>query len=193
MTMSLPVARTFDEIFLFMELRPCVCGETRFEDRTSATVTVAGAPAERFTGRCAGCGRPRQFTFRLPDSAPTVSPEVRYGPDGLPSSLLDAGEWLGVSELYELGAREELDELDPGDEARVTRAYYLLTSARAALDEVVKFLPDGADAVPEGAFWSQPGRLVYEATPDRFTRERLSTDRAELRDRIANTVERYLR
>jgi len=35
-----------------------------------------------------------------------------------------------------------------------------------------------ADAVPEGAFWSQRGRQQYESRPDRFRRGRLLEERA---------------
>jgi hypothetical protein len=73
----------------------------------------------------------------------------------------------------------------------VIRTYYLLSSAVAATDEVLKFLPEGAPAVPETAFWSQAGRLVYESSPDRFTREGLVAGRDVSARRLAEFEERY--
>ncbi|GAA4215178.1 hypothetical protein [Actinocatenispora rupis] len=188
--MSLPYARTFDEIYLYLDLRPCVCGETQLDERVSTSVVVDGEPAERISGQCASCGRPRQFTFRMPPGPPEVSFEISYGGDE-PSRLLDPGEWLGVSELYGVAADEQTRDLDPADDEAVTRAYYLLASSLAAVDEVLKFLPAGAAEVPEGAFWSQAGRMVYETSAERFERDRLTAERAEIADRVAEFEQRY--
>jgi len=54
---SLPYARTFDEAYLYISLRPCACGETEFEDRCAQSVAAAGVTGERISGRCARCGR----------------------------------------------------------------------------------------------------------------------------------------
>lgn len=189
--MALPYARTFDEIHLYLDLRPCICGETQFEDRSSTSVTVDGTRAERISGHCAGCGRRRQFTFEMPPGTPEISFDIRYGKGDEPSRLLDAGEWLGVSELYAVAAEEQLRELDPNDDDQVTRTYYLLSSASAAIDEVIKFLPDNAAEIPEGAFWSQAGRLVFETSPERFGRDRLVEERDDIRARVADYERRY--
>lgn len=189
--MALPYARTFDEIHLYLDLRPCICGETQFDDRTSTSVKVDGTAAERISGHCAGCGRQRQFTFEMPPGTPEISFDIRYGKGDAPSRLLDPGEWLGVSELYTVAAEEQLRELDPNDDDQITRTYYLLSSAAAAVDEVIKFLPDGSDEVPEGAFWSQAGRLVFETSPERFGRDRLLEERNDIRARVADYERRY--
>jgi len=189
--MSLPYARTFDEIYLYLDLRPCICGETQLDDRVSSSITVDGVPAERISGRCANCGRSRQFTFQMPPGPPEISFDIAYGRGDEPSRLLDPGEWLGVSELYAVAADEQIGELDPTDDEAVTRAYYLLSSSRAALDEVLKFLPPGGDEVPEGAFWSQAGRLVYETASDRFTRASLESEFDHVRSRITDFEQTY--
>lgn len=190
--MALPYARGYDEIYLYMGLRPCVCGETEFDDRVSTTVTLDDQPAERFSGHCGGCGRFRQFTFAMPAELPDLSFDVRYGGDE-PSRLLDPGEWLGVAELYTSSARLELGD-PPGEltgDDEITRVYYLLTSTVAALDEVLKFVPEGAGAVPEGSFWSQAGRLVYEMMPDRFGRDGLTRAREQAQARVDEFEEKY--
>ena len=56
---------------------------------------------------------------------------------------------------------------------------------------MLNFLPEGADAVPESAFWSQAGRLVYESSPDRFSRDALVAERDERAGRLAEFEDRY--
>lgn len=182
--MWLPRARTFDEAYLYMDLRPCPCGESDF-DKTSTTVLDGPEPAVAFSGACAGCGRQRRFSFQVPDAVPELGAGVRFG-DDQPSRLLDAGEWLGVAELFESNARELADDAGPGpvDEDELS---YLVEAALAAYDEVVKFLPAGDgpdDEVPEGAFWSQPGRAILELRPGRFTRSALLAERDDRRQEL---------
>src|SRR5690348_7853350 len=83
-----------------MDLHPCGCGRAEF-DRSSAVVALPGGEmGRRYAGRCAGCGGEREFEFRLPAMPPEAAPgEVRFGA-GEPSELLDAGEWLWVSDSY---------------------------------------------------------------------------------------------
>lgn len=190
--MPVPYARTYDEAYLFMDLRPCPCGESEFE-RSSTSTPGDDGPVVRFTGTCPNCGRHREFSFRMPVELPELDFEVNYGPAAEPSQLLDAGEWLGVAELYEAVARERLGNVDDRDldDDEITRTYYLLSSAVAATDEVLKFLPDEAPAVPETAFWSQAGRLVYESSPDRFTRTGLTTERTDRATRLTDFEDRY--
>ena len=189
--MSFPYARTYDEVNLYMSLRPCVCGETEFEEQTSERIRLGALQAERFDCYCLGCARLREFTFQMSDRPREVSFEVRFGPDDEPSRLIDAGEWLAVSQLYGAAATGVLDEggIESADE--LAAVYYTLTSAIAALDEVVKFIPDDVDVVPEGAFWTPGGRAVWEADRSPFTRESLAAGRERLVDRLAEFERRY--
>jgi hypothetical protein len=193
--MSYPYARTFDEAYLYMELRPCVCGESEF-DKTTATVVEDGVPVERYSGHCPNCGRARQFTFRMPEESPRISFDMVYGWGDEPSRLLDPGEWLGVGDFFAANARAELGsgdglDADGADEERLTRIFYQLSAAIAATGEAVKFLPPGADRVPEEAFRSQPGRLRFELSPERFQRARLEAELADRKRLLADFEERY--
>src|SRR5213083_2466686 len=152
--MSYPYARTFDEAYLYMELRPCVCGETEF-DRESVSSVVDGVPVERYSGQCPTCGRRRQFTFRFPTEPQKITFDMHYGWGSEPSRLLDPGEWLGVADVFEANARAELGSGDITGDDQLTAIFYLLSSAAAATEEVLKFLPAGADRIPEDAFRSQ--------------------------------------
>jgi hypothetical protein len=176
--MSYPYARSYDEAYLYMELRPCVCGEAEF-DKTTMSSFEDGAPVSRYSGHCPNCGRTRQFTFRMPDGPPQISFGMQYGWDDEPSKLIDPGEWLGVADLFEANARAELNSGDIVGDDQLTAIFYLLSAALAATEEVAKFLPADADRVPEEAFRSQPGRMRFELTPDRFTRAELERTRAD--------------
>jgi len=188
----LPYARTYNEVYLYLDLRPCVCGDTDLDERVISDVVVDGRPAERLSGHCSSCGRSRQLTFEMPDGPPPdLSFAVRYGYGEEPSRLIDCGEWIGAAELYGMAA-DELERLaDPADDTALTRRYYLLTSALACLDEVIKFLPDGAVVVPETAFWSDAGREVHTRVPERFTRHRLTAERETLHAKVADFERAY--
>jgi hypothetical protein len=180
------LARTNAEEHLYMQLHPCPsCGAAGFT-APSAVVLVEGVLASRFAGPCPGCGQAREFVFRLPDEILLPDPDrVRFGRDGEPSELIDAGEWLWVADQIARAVPADLSGLDEPDR---TRARTDLSAAVAAMDEVLKFLPEGADAVPELACWTERGRLLYEAEPARFRRSRLAARRAsylDLRDRSA--------
>jgi hypothetical protein len=170
--MPFAVARTRDEAHLYLDLHPCdECGSV---DTTwhNAVAVADGEPANRYAGTCSRCGRAREFWFGLPERE--VVPEAYPtfgGPE--PSELLDAGQWRWVADL----AGGDVPEDDP-EEARRS-----LAIARAAVDEVVKFIPSGETTVPDRAFWSEQGRRAYEAEPSRFTLDRLLAARNAYRER----------
>jgi hypothetical protein len=185
---SLPYARTFDEAYLYMDLRPCPCGESDFE-KTSTTVLDEPRHTVRFGGECTGCGRYRRFTFEMPDALPDLSADVGYGTGGEPSRLLDAGEWLGIADLFDTNARELAATADLSDDETFSQVRYLASAAVAATDEAMLFLPPGVadeDAVPEGAFWSQAGRAIYELAGERFGRAALAAERAARRQAVTD-------
>ncbi|MEU7608392.1 hypothetical protein [Micromonospora sp. NPDC049204] len=171
--MILPPSRTNAEAHLYMDLRPCSCGETRFPRQSAVVALEDGDLAARYTGACPTCGQPREFVFRLP-AEPAVAPagDFRYGGDE-PSHLLDPGEWLRVADGY---ARSVPAEVATGDAAQRARA--TLIRAVAALDEVLKFVPPGEDVVPAAAFTTEQGRDLHRREPGRFRRDRLAAVRA---------------
>lgn len=170
-----PLAHSTEEIELYLRLHPCECGES--EPGGSSVRRVDGGWVVRYSQDCAGCGRPRVREFRLPELASGAV----WSDSADPSELLDAGEWCWVADSYGRG---------PADLTRLTedehvRARADRRAAAAAIDEVLKFLPDGADEVPDSAFWSDRGRAVRERDPDRFSRLRLEASRAAYRRLLA--------
>jgi hypothetical protein len=171
-----PLARSPEEAHLFMELHPCACGAADF-DRTSSVAEVDGGWLVRYEGRCTSCGRDRVFEFRRADET-AIPAGGGWAPGTRPSELLDAGEWLLVADAYgsvETGAHGSVEA------GRSPTWRTDLLAAAAALDEVLKFVPAGAETVPDDAFWTARGRAVRDAEPGRFRRFRLEAGRAAYR------------
>lgn len=159
-------SRSSDECHLYMDLNPCQCGEIDFEPQhwveQSGHQLVAC-----FVGTCRGCGTARSFHFALEQEMPPPPPA--FGGDS-PSRIIDPGQFLWVAE--ELAAWASADPADRADESEdgVVEA---ITTAVAAVEEALKFIPAGADAVPEEAFNAPESWLRYQRDPSRFHRDRL--------------------
>lgn len=139
-------------------------------DWESGVVSVDGVLALRYAGVCQGCGETREHLFSLP--AREVMPEgwpTFGGPE--PSELIDAGEWMWISDLTASNVPAEEED-----------ARAALSMAEKAVEEVLKFIPDGEDDVPLRAFWSERGQQVRDAEPGRFRRERLEVVRDTYRE-----------
>lgn len=158
------IARTAAEAHLFMDLSPCRCGESRF-DRRQALFDRDGQLVTRYTGACAGCGGAREFELALDDEIPRVGERLCYGGDRA-SQLIDPAQFLAVAD------------------AAAQRVPPDLEVAIAALDEVLKFIPPGGDAVPESAM-SAAGLGLYRLEPGRFRRARLAAVRGAYLDLLA--------
>jgi hypothetical protein len=159
--MAFAVARTRDEAHLYLELHPCPnCGsiDTPWE---YGLADVEGELAISYAGTCPGCGVERQYLFGPPARETKAAGWPTFGgPE--PSELLDPGQWMDVADQ----AVAEVPT-DAGEAGKV------LAVARAAVDEVIKFVPAGQDAVPEEEFWTPQGRAVRDAEPGRFRLDRL--------------------
>lgn len=183
--MALPVVRSRDEAHLYMDLHPCdQCGSV---DTTwdSALTSDEGEPARRYHGVCADCQAPREFVFRLPERPAVPGPDDAIffgGPE--PSQLLDAGEWALVSAM---GIHEGSAPLtgDATEDAHRKQSFAL---GVAALSEMVKFIPDGAEEMPESAFWTPHGQAERDKYPRQFNRsyleQRIPAFRMEMEQRF---------
>lgn len=148
------IARTAAEAALYLELSPCPdCGSTETDWEHQQTAEVLSC-----RGVCAGCGALREYLF----SRPLREYDGFGGAE--PSELIDAGQWLEFADR--IAGQVAVD--DKSDEAVEAMAV-----ARQAVEEVVKFVPAAADAVPDEAFWTEAGRAVRALDPGRFRLERL--------------------
>jgi hypothetical protein len=162
--MHAPLARTDQEAEIYVETTPCHrCGGRGFTG-TSAVIFLGDDLGTRWTGTCTRCAVAREFVFRMPaEVAVGGTAPYDFGAGG-PSELLDPGQWMTVADL---ASRPE-----PTPD---------LPLAVAALEEVAKFIPAGADEVPADAFRTDEGREAYRQNPGRFTRRWLEGAAAALR------------
>lgn len=177
--MSLRLARTASEAYLYMARQPCEhCGAGGFEPERSASEVVDGTLARRYSGACPSCGMWREFVFRVPDDASAPLDDGSSFGDSTPSELLDPGEWLELADA--MFAQVPDSPVGLTDEQR-REAYGALSAGVAALAEVVKFIRPGADSVSPFAFWTERGRRLSLDSRWRFDAERLRGDLADAR------------
>lgn len=159
------ISRSSAECHLYIELHACECGEARapwkhqLESRVDALVTV-------YDGVCERCTRPWIFEFALD---PEVAPSGKFG-GARPSQIVDAGQFLAVADAAARAVPAEVNRLD--DWSR-QRARALMQRAVAAIEEVLKLIPQGADRVAADALFSALGKQMYLAEPGRFRKSRL--------------------
>lgn len=161
----------------YMLLHACECGDREPPKDEDGESLPAGRILTRWTGKCASCGRAREFAFDGPEIGPGVSKRftVTYGDE--PSEIIDPGEFIWLAEHH---ARKA-----PSDPATVTgnaraRARTNIAIAVAAVDEALKFLPPGAFDMPPAAFKSKLGSEMRQTEPGRFSRVRLEAFRQGL-------------
>lgn len=198
-------ARTYGEAHVYMDLRPCECGSASFpRGQLAVAANDKDGVTVGFAGPCDDCDRPRAFAFRLPPrrGVPTESPYLFSYPGDRPSELLDAGEWFGVAEGYAAIAdavEEAADDAattggagrDEAADPDLEDGIKVLTCAASAVDEVLRFVPPGAEVLPPAALWTEEGRERYARDPDRFRRASLERWRAERRRRLAEFAGRH--
>jgi hypothetical protein len=155
-------ARSSLECRTYIELHPCACRDATVPPSAGVHATDAGLVA-RYEGRCPRCGAPRRFELALDDE---IVPADAFG-GARPSSLLDAGQFLAIADAHA---------------KRIPPTVHDLDRAIAALIEVLKLIPDGADAVPPDSLTSPEGRALYDRElGGRFRRARLEAELRVLR------------
>lgn len=161
-------ARSHNEAMLYVVLRACrTCGE-RARDITDEIDVRDGAVHTEYAAVCRRCGDTHRYVFRLPERDPQAGvDEVVYG-GSEPSKIIDAGEWLGVADRLAAGG---FGPAGPQPSDRGNRA--LALAAAAAVDEVLKFIPVGADRVPLNATWTDEGKEQFARDPGRMRRARM--------------------
>lgn len=178
-------ARSAAERLLYLRLHPCSCGATAMTPELPTVLLVDDVEILRYDGSCSGCGTHRRIDFATPA---TAEDPILWALESSPSEIVDAGQWLtvaddlaesalGVEPLWR-GAAPTLDGLASATgadlAAEIPRLY---ARAAAAIEEVLKFLPPGSDAVPASAFWTDDGRACHDRAALRFHRAALVEER----------------
>ncbi|MCX4527827.1 MULTISPECIES: hypothetical protein [unclassified Streptomyces] len=163
-------ARSSSEAHLYMDLHPCECGGADFERRHHLEQHGDDLVAV-YEGVCRNCGRERRFEFVMAVEIPPPPPA--YG-GAEPSAIIDPGEFSDVADRYRRWAGTGVLNSPESERHKYRGA---MASALAAVEEVLKFIPEGQDAVPASAFTSARGRARYEKDPEKFSREFLEIER----------------
>ncbi|RCG32642.1 hypothetical protein DQ384_03895 [Sphaerisporangium album] len=113
----------------------------------------------------------------------------RFGPGR--SDIIDPGQWQLAGAGYAHRALREaaLYAENPTDHDRFQEVVANWAYARDAVAEAAKFLPDGADEIPEEAFWTEEGATTRRDEPERFTRDGLQSDLALYQHHLDRFVE----
>lgn len=144
MTDGLLRARSVDELHLYLDLagwRP---------ERTHRLTVVGGQMQAVYRGHRADGAEVEAWFAPVPALPRTA-----------PSALIDAAQW------YRL-ATDLAQTVPAGQGGTHPAAQERLRQAVAYLEEVLRFVPDGAEALPASAFWSTDGRAAWEREPARF-------------------------
>jgi hypothetical protein len=159
-----------------MDLQPCAgCGAYGFEWETHLTEERDNALVAVYRGPCVECGTERAYEFELIGQAPAAL--AFGGPQ--PSRIVDPGQFFALA--------REAAALVPADPAQcppeeLDEAREAIAMAVSAIDEVGKFVPADADAVPPAAFTSEAGGALYAADPTQFRRARIEAVAAAYRN-----------
>ena len=170
------ISRSSPECHLYIELHPCSCGERRLETKHKLVSREDGLVAA-YEGTCPGCATLRTFDFVLD---PEIPPGDKFG-GSRPSQLIDAGQYLAVADD---AARRVPGNAAKLDDAKRGEARWWMNRAVNALEEVLKFIPPDADAVPASALFTAPGKETYLAEPGRFRMSRLEAVLGAYRDAL---------
>ena len=190
--MAVIPVRTIAEAREFMVLELPECGD-RLTLEPVRSYPDGDRWVHQYEAGCAELGVRREFEFTV-DPKPAGEEAAVFGDGRQPSRLIDAGEWYLVSSRYlQAGAAAEKRFQQEPRPDLVEEAYEYYARASAALLEVLKFIPPGAAAPPDPAFWTDRGRSVREQVGDQLVRSVLEPAKAQLDDLLRAYREAYAR
>ncbi len=174
-------ARSSEEADLYVDLECEMAGQVPVE-RKRKKRERRGKPFMLYEARCQS-GKLLEFEFEiggLPDPKPGLRRTVSYG-GAQPSLIIDAGEWMLVSNRMAEAAPKSVSGLS---ERKRREAASQVEDAIAALDEVVKFIPAKDDAVSSSSLFSPRGKTYFNKDIRRFRRQALADQRTALEARL---------
>ncbi|ADB32347.1 hypothetical protein Kfla_3286 [Kribbella flavida DSM 17836] len=123
-----------------------------------------------------------QVPYRTEDEARRLG--VRFGLGN--SLLLDAGDWVQLASVWAKRALDADFEYtgQPGQDRAAVELNWEF--ARDAMAEALKFLPEGADEVPDEGFWTELGLRTHAQDRELFTRAKLTEDYEFYRDTLSD-------
>lgn len=164
--------RTIAEKRDYVRIQPCKsCGADGLEATGGGLFQGEdGAWFTKDSATCKQCGTSAEFTFYMGDDPlPPGGIGVRFAGD-TPSAIIDAGQFLELSDVYSRMAPGSIEGL-PGRERQ--RGIAAMSAAIVYLEEALKFIPAGGDEVPGVALFSRASAQLLDKLPGQFRRARL--------------------
>lgn len=157
---ALLYARCEEEAQLYMDLRGME------PDRPRAVVPMGDQYATVFTVRPEGETETERIAFIIGE------PNGVLGAGGVKgtSAIMAPSEFLTWADILAKRGPASPDGLAPAVRAQHKRE---ITIAAKCVEEVLKFIPPGASAVPESAFVTDAAKRMYAKEPGRFSGARL--------------------
>jgi hypothetical protein len=171
------VARSSPECHLYIELHPCACGEAQYSSK-HRLVSRDDQLVAVYEGTCPRCHVGRGFEFALD---PEIPPGMKFG-GAKPSQIIDAAQFLAVADAAARSVPGDAAALSSDDRSR---ARVLMSRAVDALEEVLKFIPSGAEQVSASVLFTADGQAIYAREPGRFRKNRLEAVLGVYRELLA--------
>ena len=169
--------RNSHELTVWAAKHPCACGETDIEPLNYVSGRMAdGRTLALLRGPCPSCERPRQIrSWLLHDHYIPIPTgfELVATPD--PSRVIGPHEFLANVLPADLDADPDTLELPAWDEQFARNV-----AALRAINELAKFLPAGADAIPDDAYQGDGWPAARAEHPECYTRAWIEPVQARL-------------
>ncbi len=171
---TIHVVHSQAELRLYLSARACQCGgklgtrrKYRSQLRAAKGKRVITRVIDRYVTVCRRCRDEVQFAFDIsePVTNPKASLPYVLNPTSKPSEVIDAGHWLNLAYGYFEAALEAQFEGDP------TACRDLALTAAAAIEEVLKFYPEGRSLPPTSAFFTPDSLNNFQQQSQLFHRD----------------------
>jgi uncharacterized protein YjbI with pentapeptide repeats len=130
---------------------------------------------------CPDCRSSRKLSFRMRSHPPSPSLERHELGGSEPSSVIRPVQFVEELDRVSAGVVCEPEKLAPGEWYANLSAIY---QASICIVELLKFIPDGADSVPDSAH-DKTGRADALTRPEKYRRARLASELDRYRDLFA--------
>jgi hypothetical protein len=148
------------------------------------SIAARADDTQQYEGRCAGCGQWRALIFRAQHG--TLH---REDPGNEPSLVIDAGQWWVLAQKRAAGASaiERLASSGSQSQRTVLAITHrrLLEDAASSVQEIQRFLPATGEGLDERAFWTAPGRAVWQDQPTAFRANEVRSQLAQCGQRLS--------
>jgi hypothetical protein len=158
--MAVIEARSDGEAWEYMVFAMVECGGGAIE-HTLRYVDKQNRAVDVYRVSCPSRDEDLEFRFVVADKPDDAPGRLMFGYDSTPSALLDVGQWMLLLNYHRRRVEEATEKMSVAGLPGPDEADELLDDiwrGRAVAEELLKFIPAGADSFPDSAFWTPFGR-----------------------------------